>query len=121
MRKIILLFLCYVGCCINMYAQQTASKTSQPLKLRVQQNERVIKIARAPIHLLIEAWYDPVELTVEIVAPKELEGEATLESQGMIVGYSKELNAVFTLPFEKGTYTLTIEGESWSAEGSFSL
>ena len=100
---------------------QTSSKTTQKVNLKVGDKLGNDKRLRAPIHLPIEAWYDPVELTVEIVAPKELEGEATLESQGMIVGYSKELNAVFTLPFEKGTYTLTIEGESWSAEGSFSL
>lgn len=72
------------------------------------------------MHIDIQAWYDAEAQNIVISYNGEQAGEVHLYLNGVMAGYSSEINTVFSVS-ESGLYSIEILGEDWIAIGEIQI
>lgn len=75
---------------------------------------------RMPMHIDIQAWYDAEAQNIVISYNGDQAGEVYLYLNGVMAGYSSEINTVFSVS-ESGLYSIEILGEDWIAIGEIQI
>lgn len=96
--------------------------TSGPITLtmhpiRTQTNK---KVHRAPMRVCVDAYYDSFSETISVSYDGEATGEVLLYKDGELVDNSSEINTTFQI-YDSGFYSIEINTEYWSAEGSIEI
>lgn len=124
MKKILSLILVMMTIAFNAIAgeQKTSSSSSKPVSLEVRQTkEQATMVHRAPMRINIEAWYDAETNSIDISFDGEAEGEVFLYVNGYIADYASEINTTLSVPDMSGQYEIQIIGETWIAQGFFTI
>lgn len=124
MKKILSLILVMMTIAFNAIAgeQKTSSSSSKPVSLEVHQTkEQATMVHRAPMRINIEAWYDAETNSIDISFDGEAEGEVFLYVNGYIADYASEINTTLSVPDMSGQYEIQIIGETWIAQGFFTI
>lgn len=101
---------------------KTSSSSPKPVSLEVRQTkETATMVHRAPMRINIEAWYDAETNSIDISFDGEAEGEVFLYLNGYIVDYASEINTTLSVPDMSGQYEIQIIGETWIAQGFFTI
>lgn len=115
-RLLILLFLSVcVGLCIPIHSAE--SKSNQPVIVTIKSKGNKSTVARVPMRIQLDVTYNAELNAVEISCAEEQEAEAFLLYEGEVVDFASSIPAIFFLPSSTGSYTVTIENDSWVAEG----
>ncbi len=77
-------------------------------------------IHRAPMHVCVDAYYDELSSTITINYDGEATGETLLYKDGELFDSSSEINTTFSI-MESGYFTIEINTEYWTAEGSIEI
>lgn len=95
---------------------------SNEIKLDINQDSNKNKPTRPriSIHIDIQAWYDAEAQNIVISYDGEQAGEVYLYLDGVLAGYSSEINTVFPVS-EYGLYSIEILGEYWIATGEIRI
>lgn len=76
---------------------------------------------RAPMHINIEAYYNPSAQTIEVVGDEYIGAEVFLyDAEGPLVDYSSSINTVFSVS-APGSYRILIQSPNWYAEGEIQI
>ena len=98
----------------------SATQYSMPMKYhRRDTNDK--PIIRTPMHMPIEVIYDSDTQYVYVECNGDVDAEVYLyDASGNVEGYSSTIDASFYVPAQ-GSYTIIINSDGWSAEGSFEI
>ncbi|MBS7348388.1 MAG: hypothetical protein KIG61_08285 [Muribaculaceae bacterium] len=121
MDKLKLLFVLLLSVVMPIKAQSTTGGSTQKAKLEFKQiGNNSPTLHRSPINLDLEVYYDVDNSTIYVVYEGDAYGIVNLYLNDVVIGYSPEINAVFSVS-TPGLYKIEIIGESWTAEGYLQL
>lgn len=69
------------------------------------------------MHVDIDAYYYADTNTIEIYCDEDISAEVKLYLDDILIDYSPEVNAIFEIPGECGTYKIEVTGSSWISIG----
>lgn len=122
MKKVLSLILLMIAVILPAIAQNSSNTSSNKrvgLEIRPKKDP-VTSIHRIPMHIDIEAIYDPESQTISVCYDGESEGEVYLYLNENVVGYDSEFNTSFQIS-SPGLYKIEIISESWIAIGYLQL
>lgn len=121
MRKILLLFIALFAISVSAYAVEPTKNVKIKIPVKPKDKDPSDERIPSPFMAPIDIFYYPASQSVEVVADDSLEGDVTLEHNGVVVDYSTSINTTFVLPYSTGTYTVTVTTENWTAYGELTL
>ena len=122
MKKVLSFILLTLAVVFPAVAQNsTTGSSTNRVKLEIsQKKDPVTSIHRIPMHIDIEAFYDPESQTISVCYDGDGEGEVYLYLNENVVGYDSEINTSFQIS-SPGLYKIEVISESWIATGYIQL
>ena len=123
MKKILTLFVSMMAISVPLIASGSDNKSkSKPIimnshPIRANPNPTV---HRAPMRVCVDAYYDAFSETISISYDGEATGEVLLYKDGELIDNSSEINTTFQI-YDSGFYSIEINTQYWSAEGSIEI
>ena len=94
-----------------------SAESNQPVIVTIKSKGHKSTVERAPMRVLLDVNYNAELNAIEITSANGQEAEAFLLYEGEVVDFASSIPAIFFLPSSTGSYSVTIENDSWVAEG----
>lgn len=120
MKRIFLSLVALVAVILScLGAEQSGSQ--QTIYLDVHTNQKVSNRERAPRKCPVQAFYEPSSNTICIVSESSQNGTSSLSYNGSLLMSSETISAAFALPYNTGSYEITIQSDDWIAYATLVL
>lgn len=120
MKKLLFILVFAIVFSPYLIAKDQPDTSGQSIVIKFKKGNSSDDTQRAPIYFNMDVLYYSETNTISI-SSEDVIAEVSLYHYGILVDYCSSIPTSFSLPYEKGLYTIEIVGDNWIAEGFLEL